>query len=256
MINKDFEKWAKGYSGFDGGNPNAKIWLCGIEWGGNQTENLEDLQKDFQNDVSKIPMGYDNHNENLDFPYNYKFLKVMAAAKGIDFLANGSDSKKIKQILKDFNDKEKHFTKESNYLKLNIFPLQFQEDKNSLWTKVYKDATGFETKNEYRKWCLEKGRFELFQNMIRESAPSLIITTGSTSRNYYIEAFGFKDFELQSRNLKYDTTKNIYYAYDYDKDIMFLNIPFLGRPLNSNKILMEVGELIANDLIFKYDLKV
>lgn len=32
-VNETFAKWAKSYSGCDGGNPERSIWLCGIEWG-------------------------------------------------------------------------------------------------------------------------------------------------------------------------------------------------------------------------------
>ena len=40
-MNEKFEKWATGYSGFDGGDPKGKIWLCGIEWGGKNPDMYE-----------------------------------------------------------------------------------------------------------------------------------------------------------------------------------------------------------------------
>lgn len=247
MINDDFIKWAKGYSGFDGGNPNAGIWLCGIEWGGHQTEDIEALKKDFLTDVSEIPYGYDDHYKNLEYPYNYKFLKIMATVKGIDFLVNGDNSKNIKKILTNFNNSEKCFTYNSNYLKLNIFPLQFKEDRDNLWTEVYQEATGLETKDEYRKWCLEKGRLELFQKMINKSHPKLIITSGTSYFNYYKEAFGFKNHKFHTIYLKSDDRKKIQYIYHYDDyQVMLVNIPFLGRPLNSHKLMIEVGHELGS----------
>jgi hypothetical protein len=32
-VGQDFERWAKGFSGCDGGNLHGAIWFCGIEWG-------------------------------------------------------------------------------------------------------------------------------------------------------------------------------------------------------------------------------
>ena len=46
MITKDFERWALGFSGCDGGNPNGSVWLCGIEFGGGCTE--KELEKNLR----------------------------------------------------------------------------------------------------------------------------------------------------------------------------------------------------------------
>ena len=264
MINEDFEKWAKGYSGFDGGKPKAKIWLCGIEWGGGSLKKVEDVKKLFEEDVSEIPIGYTDkmvpdgrkgYELNLDLPelnddqknkfqYNYKFLKVMATIKGKNFLENGSNSTKIKEILKEFNDEEQCFTENSNYLKLNLFPLHFKEVKEELWTKIYKEATGIDTKNEYKKWCLENGRFDLFKKMMDNGKPTLIITSGTSDFNSYRDAFGYKDSEFYTREFEDDKTKKIEYSYGADNTRLFVNIPFLGRPLNSNCLLIETGKII------------
>lgn len=32
-MQQQVKEWACSFSGCDGGNPNAPIWLCGIEWG-------------------------------------------------------------------------------------------------------------------------------------------------------------------------------------------------------------------------------
>ena len=95
-MNEKFKEWATGYSGFDGGNPEGKIWLCGIEWGGKSPVCIKELEKLFLEDVEAIPTGYENHEVNLNlsklnggqknkFQYNYKFLKVMASIKGNNF---------------------------------------------------------------------------------------------------------------------------------------------------------------------------
>ncbi len=269
MINEDFEKWATGYSGFDGGNPNGKIWLCGIEWGGRQTEDIKELEKDFKNVITEVPCGYINHNINLnlpefegDFKYNYIFLKLMSIIKGENFLENGNNTNEIKQILKKFNDKEKCFTRYSNYLKLNIFPLQFKGTDDKYWTKPYIEATGFQTKDEYRKWCLEKSRLELFNKMTDKYSPSLIITVGARY-DYYKEAFGYKDID-HSDNFKTTTIplKNgngsgkIRAIVDINNHRLFVNIPFLGyrkNNLNSHNLIIEAGEEIKS-LIDRYNI--
>ncbi len=49
--NEKFAVWATQYQGFDGGNPNASIWFCGIEYGGGDDlvtkELLDDLEGDW-----------------------------------------------------------------------------------------------------------------------------------------------------------------------------------------------------------------
>jgi len=249
MINEDFKKWATGYSGFDGGNPNGKIWLCGIEWGGASSEGIEDIKKLFEGDVSKIPTGYTDHNVNLNdgqknkFQYNYKFLKVMATIKGKNFLENGSTSTKIKEILKKFNDEEKCFTEDSNYFKLNLLPFSFPNIDESNWSDDYKKLTSYSDKNEYEKESLNM-RFKMFQKMVKDYKPLLIITNGTTQIDNFKEAFGYKDTNLATREFEDDKTKKIEYFYDKNNTRLFVNIPFLGRPLNSNCLLIETGKII------------
>ncbi len=248
MINKEFEKWAKGYSGFDGGNPNGKIWLCGIEWGGESPTELEEIKKLFDEDVSEIPTGYINHNVNLDLPkfqYNYKFLKVMSTIKGENFLKNGSNSTKIKEILKKFNDEEKCFTKDSNYLKLNLLPFNFPNVDKSNWNEMYESITGHKTKKEYMSWSLEE-RFKMFQGLLQVYSPTLIITVGKTYFENYKNAFGYSKEEFTVKKFECKNNKEYKYFHDEINNRLIINLPFFsGRyGLNSNCLLIETGKII------------
>ena len=253
-MNEKFKEWATGYSGFDGGNPEGKIWLCGIEWGGKSPVCIKELEKLFLEDVEAIPTGYENHEVNLNlsklnggqknkFQYNYKFLKVMASIKGNNFLKNGSNSTKIKEILKKFNDEEKCFTKDSNYLKLNLLPFAFPNISESNWSKNYAKLTLYASKSEYEKESL-KMRFKMFQEMVEDYKPLLIITNGTTQIDNFKEAFGYKNTKLDTRKFEDDKTKKIEYFHDKNNTRLFINIPFLGRPLNSNCLMIETGKII------------
>jgi len=70
-MNQNFKVWATGYSGFDGGNPHGQIWVCGIEWGGQNPKNISQIEELFTQDVSKIEyiIGYEDHKENIKYTY-------------------------------------------------------------------------------------------------------------------------------------------------------------------------------------------
>lgn len=244
MSNKKFEKWASGYSGFDGGNPKGKIWLCGIEWGG-QNPKKEDLEKLFEEDVTTVPTGYECHTINMKFQqYNVKFIKVMASLYDIEFIKNNRYDKKS---IEEFNNKEKFFTKDSNYLKLNLLPFNFPNVSEEKWDINYQNLTGFKSKKEYMDWSLN-ARFEMFQNLTKEYSPKIIITVGKTHFENYKNAFGYRDALFITERFNSNQNKEYKYFYDKENNRVMFNFPFFsGRyGLNSNNLLIESGKVIKN----------
>ena len=76
--NKDFEVWAKSYSGCNGGNIKGAFWFCGIEFGGGTTE--ENLK--FREVVEPSYIGNDKRNNFKKSQYNWKILKLYSVITG------------------------------------------------------------------------------------------------------------------------------------------------------------------------------
>ena len=83
---QDFEKWAEGFSGCDGGNLHGSMWFCGIEPG---TGKEHDLETELTEDVSEPPQRYQTP-ENLlrdsmtgrSHPFGQKLIKLITAIRG------------------------------------------------------------------------------------------------------------------------------------------------------------------------------
>lgn len=176
------KNWLLDFSGCDGGTigspNNQSIWVCGIEWGGGQT--AEEL-KDYINQTwnSSPDFGY-NAEGVLDFyKYNMVVYKLLAVMQNYN-IAN----------YKKFVENEMPFLENghSSYFKMNLYPIAFKNTDPIFWTNEIADVSGFETKNDYLKWCKEN-RFPVMQQWVQKYAPKLIICFGKTYVNEFNLAF-------------------------------------------------------------------
>ena len=249
-MNSKFEKWAKGFSGCDGGNPNGKIWICGIEWGGDSPKSIEEIKEKFKEDVSDIKncTGYEDYRENMEYPYNKRAINILAAISDAKIPAEEiSECKYINRA----NEKEKYFTKDSNSCKLNLSPFNFPSTDEQHWANEYRELTGFETKSEYQDWVWEK-RMCLFQDSVKKYKPALILTFGTTYIKQYKNFFGFKDIELKEKSYNSDSRLSLKYA--SQGGTLFVNAYFLSRGwLVSSKALKETGDIIR-ELLKKFNI--
>jgi hypothetical protein len=140
MVNNEFAKWATGFSGFDGGNPKGSVWLCGFECAGAPTE--QDLVFD---DVTTPCYVGENREEFLrGSQYNLKAVKLLAALAG-----------RATSDYSSFFKEQSCFDRDSNYFKLNLYPIGFNDTKHNRWkeSEWLTQRTGFATKQEYLEWC-------------------------------------------------------------------------------------------------------
>ncbi len=251
-MDEKFRKWATGFSGFDGGNPNGEVWLCGIEWGGqNPTDDeLHELIEEDVSDLEKI-VRYDNHKYNMDYIYNKRFINIIGAIKDKDFPINYNEAYKDIEIL---NEKEKFFTKNSNYMKLNLSPFNFPSTDEKLWSEKHKLITGFNNKSSYEQWVW-KERKKLFNDMMQKYKPKLIITFGASKKyfNTYLDFFGFQNIEI-NLPIKYKTSNKLYLKYAFKNNILLINLyfPSMGW-LVSTESLKETGDIIR-DLMYNHNI--
>ncbi len=90
----NLDDWAFSFSGCDGGNPGADIWLCGIEWGYENATDEErknyyenELPREIENGECKLNTNYNFFtDESMNYPFNLAFSKLYSAIQGIDFI--------------------------------------------------------------------------------------------------------------------------------------------------------------------------
>ena len=229
MVNENLKKWAYSFSGCDGGDINADIWLCGIEWGykdatSEQRNNYykTGLLEEIKNGAFELNRSYDMFNDTAP-QFNLKAKKLYTAITGKE---------------------------QGKLLKLNLSPIAFREDDNSLWNNDIINATGYETKESFIK---DLNNLNRFQAITDEHKPKLIICTGVTHKNNFIKSFfgdkkiDFTHSEITAKSEVNQRVRNFYYT-KHDGTLLVV-IPFLGwriSELNSDYLIQEVGDKIKN----------
>lgn len=242
---KAFEKWATGFSGCDGGNLDGDYWFCGIEWSGNYTE--EELVDDFAKDYS-MPGNWgkseQEFNQILAAQYNRKILKLYSSIIG-------RDVEKYRHLL---NEDEMPFSKTSKTLKLNLYPLAFNQDQDEGWRTQHwlYERTGLASKSLYRAWC-QAHRFPIFRSAVEKHRPKVIVGTSRSYRDEYAMAFAgeghtFIEATRQLReNEEVILDRKINWTMLDEGRTLLVVTPFLGGRwgLTSDEQLRQTGELIA-----------
>lgn len=188
------KNWLLDFSGCDGGRigspNNQSIWVCGIEWGGGQT--AEELKNYINQTWDGSPnFGYSAEGV-LDFyQYNMVVYKLLAVMQNYN-IAN----------YKKFVENEMPFLENghSSYFKMNLYPIAFKNTDPIFWTNEIADVSGFETKNDYLKWCKEN-RFPIMQQWVKKYAPKLIICFGKTYVNEFNLAFADNENDFNIENI-------------------------------------------------------
>lgn len=236
MVNDDFQKWALGFSGCDGGDLGSSneqsIWFCGIEWGGGFLDDTKKLQEIFKKDVSKMSFGFENPDENTAYIYNWQAMKLLSAVHG------GKTSE-----YKEFAKKFKPFVKnEKGFCRLNLYPLAFKNTNHELWSESFTKTTGFKNKNEYIKW-IQENRFLVMQNWVKTYNPKLIICTGISYKNDFIKAFGYENAKINKELIE----DKIFYWFKNPNGTLVVIIYFMiGRyGLSKDSVIQKTGEKIA-----------
>ncbi|MCW7471837.1 hypothetical protein [Leptospira kanakyensis] len=258
MNNINFTTWANSFSGCDGGNKDASIWVSGIEWGLGKEQkqtNLEyeeylenyfqrDLPQSIQKGKAEISSIYDWEEQ---LKYNYG--KILA---------------KLYLVIKDKSiESYKNLTlfKGNEIFKINLYPIAFPNTNDNTYQEFWEKynlekTTGFDNNTDYRYWCFYN-RFPIFTEFLKSNKESkLIICTGTDYIFDFCSAFITDKYSIKIHNEKIKTvTKkgNVIYKKFYwifDKNNLIVVVPFFtGRNgLNSNEIIIELASRIKNIL--------
>ncbi|MCG9874347.1 MAG: hypothetical protein MH321_06125 [Leptospiraceae bacterium] len=244
-INKDFIDWASIHSGCDGGNLKGKIWLCGIEWGGGQNPNTLNFKEEFLKLKNSIPFRTHEDtqrilkNENRKNTYDLNAFKLLSVIETKKELLSINYKEIIKEIIP--------FEKNSNYFKLNLYPISFKITSDSLWDSSWKTKTGLENKNLYKLWCW-KNRFPYFQKLVNDYNPELIICVGKLYLTDFLMAFeGLSAIDF-SHNMNVDRI--------CDDNLFWLKINTGKTILCITPFLTNAGNLVGNDKISEFGLRI
>jgi hypothetical protein len=230
MVNPEFAKWAKGFSGCDGGNPQGKVWLCGIEYGGTLTEELPFVPMDVPDCVGEENYGRAAF---LKYHYNWRAIRLLAAFAG-DVPSN----------CETFFREQSCFDRNSNYFKLNLFPFAFKDTSHKHWPGWLAKKTGLKTKQEYLEWCVVN-RFPLLKEWVSRYSPRLIICTGKSHLEHFMAAFGTRDEIIENAEA---AGKQIPYFLTNTGRTLVVIVYFLGGRygLTADKQLLTTGKKLAD----------
>jgi hypothetical protein len=141
-----------------------------------------------------------------------------------------------------FLDTERCFRKDSDYFKLNLYPLAFRNDSHEQWMPWHTKRTGLDNKESYRQWCAKK-RFPVFRKWVREFSPKLIICTGVGECESFFGAFTGGE----ARQSCSAGNKPISYAITNEGRTLVVVTYFLSGPqgLNSDAAIRATGEKLG-----------
>lgn len=233
IVENDFQKWASGFSGCDGGDigsPESRsIWVCGIEWGGGH--DLASLNENILDEVVSPPLGYEDPSHNLAYIFNRQTMKLITAMQG----GQVDDYEKMVVQNRPFVNGC------TGYFKMNLFPIAFKDTGHQRWQSDFVGVTGFPNKEEYLAWC-RRVRFAQMRNWVSIHKPKVIVCFGKTLINDFSTAFvngngKFTKENILNRELSWTRTVD---------DVLVAVCPFpVNRyGLNSHALLQAFGDRI------------
>ncbi|GAB4403698.1 MAG: hypothetical protein Fur0028_16370 [Bacteroidales bacterium] len=244
---KFFQWAARNFSGCDGKNANAPVWVCGIEWGATKSSEEKTIAEyaKYKAQIEKNEVeanDYYDWKEQHKHQYSLKFAKLYTVLKGHKI----SD---VNKLIETYSGDE--------VLKLNLYPIFFKNTSPEYWNKYkLEEIIGFKNKDLYMKWC-HINRFAFFKGLVKKNRPKLIICCGITYADEFLNAFVPDDesfrYEVHAETFKDSSESNnseryCYYAKTKDGTFIFI-VPFFGHQkgsLNSDELIQRLGDIIVS----------
>lgn len=237
-VNVNFKKLALSHYGYDGGNLKADIWFSGLEWGGGMSP--DELRKDIAEGVPEGSPSSDDllyRKRYLKFPFDRKILKILASS------LDRSTSEYKNMIAEDI----KAYASDGAIFKFNLYPISFKNTSPEFWNEDFFQITGFPTKEQYISW-VQLNRFPIFNNLVKENKPKVIVCSGTTFKKDFLMAFGgvaslFQSPKKYPVNGKSDIEV---YKSSLISDCYIVVTPFFGGRygLSKNEECEFVGKLV------------
>lgn len=233
--------WAKSMAGCDGGNPNAKVWLCGIEWGGGGRNDgayyKTKLKSELERGVAPVCANTYEWRAHNSYRFGRSFSKLYTAYSG--------------QPLTNYLGYTNSLSG-NELFKLNLYPIAFDSTDASHWHDHGLDKiTGFSNKHLFNLWC-EHHRFPYFATLRSQHTPELIVCCGLNYLDKFLRFFGanasevaalqMEEIPCKSNGSKRNPPRRMYIT-QLNGNTLFVCIPFFSGSygLNSDDMLTFVG---------------
>lgn len=238
-VKSDFENLALSHYGYDGGNLNSSFWVSGIEWGGGITPSQ--LKIDIENGPILNPKSVEKHSDRevyLKYKFDTIWLKILSRTLGFEV----ADYKKM--ISDDINA----LSSSGPMMKFNLYPISFKDTSPEYWNSDFYELTGFPTKELYVGW-IQENRFQMFNKLVIENKPKVILCSGITFKKDFLLAFGGVKsiFSIPIETISMQENKTIFvYDSQLSKNTKIIITPFFGSVygIKSNEQCEAVGNLI------------
>lgn len=240
---EDFERLIGSWLGCDGGNPDARVWICGIEHGGGFDDIKELVTEKSLKSIEEAFWDKEFREKNPKYstwPYNQKVAKLMLAINQYCYSSNGQPI-----CLDGYKEYMENmlYTKSGDSFKLNLFPFSSPSVSDSRWRDSYTIESLCGNRDEYRKLCSQK-RFVEFSKLRDERKPKVIIGTGITQSDNFLKAFGFRQYQKSEQwELSHNRKCHVY----KDDSGALVVSPFFGGRygMNRDRLLIELAEKVV-----------
>lgn len=225
----EFKEWGKRAGIL--GNLKSELWICGIEYGGD-----DDLSFEMEAITTCWNDRYlEDNSDYYKWQYDRKVAKIYCCYYGIE-------TSDYEGYMKD-----ELYRADKNSLKMNLYPISFSNTDEDKWSHKHYKKTGFPNKTIYRAWCMVY-RFGYLRKLLDAYQPKVLICTGTSYALDFKLAFAPRDKLFEDSSFK----KGKFYQH---KCITFKNgktniviAPFLGGRygVNSDEGLKELAKYVRS----------
>jgi hypothetical protein len=249
-MNHNFIKWGNSLSGCDGGNPEARIWFSGIEWGFGKLrkESISEHESKLYNfykytlpeeiaNGEYIPNSLYDWKESLKYPFGITLAKIYSFLHGKPI---GNYQAFVSNLMG------------TEILKLNLYPIAFKSTEPHYWEKYeLNKVTGISSKELYRLWCFQN-RFPAISKIVKEKNPKAIICFGlGYLYDYFLCYSGISHSSQVNEEILFENEKNqrrFYWSKIEKSNTLLFVLPFPSSQLglNSDILLETVSDKIRH----------
>lgn len=174
---QSFLSHALDFAGINGGNPNGRLWFCGIEFG------KEDHQVELDDPSIRMPPGatfpcwseeYAKQVGGWEIVCSWPYIQKMAR---IAMAFGGRPAATLEDVRVYTRTRLLH--SDGDTLHLNLYPLPLNNAADSEFGDEHRRRTGFPNKTWYRAWCMEY-RFPRLRQLVERHSPLALVCTGTS----------------------------------------------------------------------------
>lgn len=269
MIETGFKEFALSYSGMDGGNTDAPLWICGIEFGGQVSPDVK-----FE-PVREMPFwSAKTRSDNLgkaktsrDRYISWNYCR-MASKLTVCVLSEVSCTEDLNSkwgwrshyYEQEIDPEDQRKLADRGYcgkfggnLSLNLYPINFPRLEDAHWSETHRQRTGFETQYHYKAWCVEN-RFMKLRELVSKLKPAAIVCTSAVdTRNDFRLAFCDPSLPLGDPITLSEQGKKklvVYKVSGNDGTTTVWIVPFLGQGgIMADRAIIRLGGMIRDDIL-------